>query len=60
MLDESPIVTITSVQERDGQASAYVTLISENSDGSGKYEYTVDEETDTIFRTQDTADKTFQ
>lgn len=59
MLDESPIVSITSVQERDGQASAYVTLISENSDGSGKYEYTVDEETDTIFRTEDTTDKSF-
>ena len=59
MLDESPIVAITSVQERDGQGSAYVTLISENSDGSGKYEYTVDEETDTIFRTEDTADKAF-
>lgn len=59
MLDESPIVSITSVQERDGQASAYVTLISENSDGSGKYEYTVDEETDTIFRTEDTTDKAF-
>ena len=41
MLDESPIVTITSVQERDSQASSYVTLISENSDGSGKYEYTL-------------------
>ena len=27
MLDESPIVTITSVQERDGQASAYVCLL---------------------------------
>ena len=59
MLDESPIVAITSVQERDSQSASYVTLISENSDGSGKFEFTVDEETDTIFRTEDTADKFF-
>ena len=59
MLDESPIVSITSVQERDGQAASYVPLISENSDASGKYEYIVDFETDTIFRTNADADKAF-
>ena len=59
MLDESPIVSITSVQERDGQAASYVPLISENSDASGKYEYIFDFETDTIFRTNADADKAF-
>ena len=39
MLDEGPIRTVTSVQERDSQADSYVTLITENSDSSGKYEY---------------------
>tara|TARA_Y100001937_G_scaffold78861_2_gene106953 strand:- start:9611 stop:10240 length:630 start_codon:yes stop_codon:yes gene_type:complete len=59
MLDESPLVSIVSVQERESQADSYVTLISENSDSSGKYEFTVDFESDTIFRTTDTADKMF-
>ena len=59
MLDESPLVSIVSVQERESQADSYVTLISENSDSSGKYEFTVDCDSDTIFRTTDTADKMF-
>jgi hypothetical protein len=59
MLDESPLVSIVSVEERDSQADSYVTLISENSDSSGKYDYVVDFESDTIFRTTDTADKMF-
>jgi len=59
MLDESPLVSIVSVEERDSQADSYVTLISENSDSSGKYDYVVDLESDTIFRTTDTADKMF-
>ena len=32
MLDESPIISVTSVQERDGQSGSYTTLITENSD----------------------------
>lgn len=59
MLDESPIISVTSVQERDGQSGSYTTLITENSDNSGKYEYVIDFETDTIFRTDDNADKSF-
>jgi len=59
MLDESPLVTVVSVEERSSQADSYITLISENSDSSGKYDYTVDYESDTIFRTTDTADKNF-
>ena len=39
MLDEGPIRTVTSVSERDSQADSYITLITENSDSSGKYEY---------------------
>jgi len=59
MVDESPLVSVSEVQERESQADSYVTLISENSDGSGKYEYVVDTEKDLISRTNDTADKTF-
>tara|TARA_R100001015_G_C4601758_1_gene156706 strand:+ start:576 stop:1187 length:612 start_codon:yes stop_codon:yes gene_type:complete len=59
MVDESPLVSVTSVAERESQADSYVTLISENSDGSGKYEYVVDIELDTIRRTTDSRDKAF-
>jgi hypothetical protein len=59
MVDESPLNTVVSVQERQSQSESYVTLISENSDGSGKYEYIVDTTVDSIFRTNDTADKAF-
>jgi len=59
MLDESPLVAVTSVQERDDQASPYVTLITENSDSSGKYEYIPDMVTDSIIRTQSTGTKYF-
>lgn len=59
MVDESPLNTVVSVEERQSQSESYVTLISENSDGSGKYEYIVDTTVDSIFRTNDTADKTF-
>jgi hypothetical protein len=59
MLDESPLVTVTSVQERTDQASSYVTLITENSDSSGKYEYIVDTVSDSIIRTQSTGTKYF-
>ena len=59
MLDEGPINTVTSVQERDSQADAYVTLITENSDSSGKYEYIVDSMTDSIVRTDENVDKAF-
>ena len=59
MLDEGPIRTVTSVQERDSQADSYVTLITENSDNSGKYEYIVDSVTDSIIRTNEDTDKAF-
>ena len=59
MLDESPLVAVTSVQERTDQASSYVTLITENSDSSGKYEYIVDTVSDSIVRTQSTGTKYF-
>ena len=59
MLDEGPIRTVTSVQERESQADSYVTLITENSDSSGKYEYIVDSVTDSIIRTNEDTDKAF-
>ena len=59
MLDEGPINTITSVQERESQADSYITLITENSDSSGKYEYIIDSMTDSIIRTNQDVDKAF-
>ena len=59
MVDESPLVSVSEVQERDGQSGTYTTLISENSDNSGKYEYVVDTERDLITRTTATSDKAF-
>ena len=59
MLDDRPVNTVTSVQERDSQADSYVTLITENSDNSGKYEYIVDTMTDSIVRTDENVDKAF-
>jgi len=59
MLDEGPIRTVTSVQERESQADSYVTLITENSDSSGKYEYIIDSMTDSIIRTNQDVDKAF-
>jgi|TARA_B110000483_G_scaffold243159_1_gene331612 hypothetical protein len=55
--EESPIIQVVSVQERTSQADAYVTLITENSDSSGKYEYVVDEDSDSIIRTNSTGNK---
>ena len=43
ILEESPLIQVVSVEERTSQADAYVTLITENSDSSGKYEYIVDD-----------------
>ena len=57
ILDESPIISVTSVQERTGQADAYVTLITENSDSSGKYEYVVNDDSDSITSTRDSKTK---
>ena len=51
ILDESPLIQVVSVEERTSQADAYVTLITENSDSSGKYEYIIDGESDSITRT---------
>ena len=59
ILDESPIVSITSIAERESQSDSYTTLIFENSDSSGKYDYVVDYNADTIFRTTATGDKMF-
>ena len=59
MLDEGPVNTVTSVSERESQADSYVTLITENSDSSGKYEYIVDSMTDSIIRTNEEVDKSF-
>ena len=59
MLDESPVNTVTSVAERESQADSYITLITGNSDSSGKYEYVVDTYTDSIIRTSDSATKYF-
>jgi hypothetical protein len=59
MLDEGPINAVTSVAERDSQADTYITLIKENSDSSGKYEYVVDDLTDSIVRTTESVDKSF-
>ena len=44
-LTESPVNTITSVQERDSYSSAYTTLTT------GAYEYYLSGNTDSIFRT---------
>ena len=57
ILSESPLISVSSVQERDDQASAYVTLITENSDSSGKYEYVIDTDSDSIIRTNSTGTK---
>ena len=59
MLDEGPIVAVTSVQERESQSDTYITLITENSDSSGKYEYIIDSITDSIIRTTSTGTKNF-
>jgi hypothetical protein len=57
ILAESPLISVSTVQERDDQASAYVTLITENSDSSGKYEYVIDTDSDSIIRTNSTGTK---
>ena len=59
LVDESPLVSVTQVQERENQSSSYVTLITENSNGSGKYEYIVDTALEMIRRTTATGDKAF-
>jgi len=59
MVDESPLVSVSLVRERQSQADSWVTLVTENSDGSGKYDYILDIEKDTIFRTTATGDKYF-
>jgi hypothetical protein len=56
ILDESPLIQVVSVEERTTQADAYVTLITENSDSSGKYEYIVEDESDSIVRTNSTGE----
>ena len=57
ILDESPLIQVVSVEERTSQADTYVTLITENSDSSGKYEYVVDDESDSITRTSSIGNK---
>ena len=60
ILEESPLISVTSVQERESQSDAYVTLITENSDSSGKYEYVIDTTTDSILRTSATGQKVWK
>ena len=57
ILEESPLIQVISVEERISQADAYTTLITENSDSSGKYEYVVDDDSDSIVRTNSTGNK---
>ena len=57
ILDESPLIQVVSVEERLSQADSYVTLITENSDSSSKYEYVVDDSSDSIIRTNSTGNK---
>ena len=59
ILSESPLISVSQVQERQNQAEAYATLITENSDSSGKYEYVLDMESDSIIRTNSTGHKYF-
>ena len=59
LVAESPLVSVSQVQERENQSSSYVTLITENSNGSGKYEYIVDTALDMVRRTTATGDKAF-
>ena len=59
ILSESPLISVSSVQERENQAESYVTLITENSDSSGKYEYVLDMDSDSIIRTNSTGHKSF-
>ena len=59
ILAESPLISVSQVQERQDQAGAYVTLITENSDSSGKYEYIIDMDSDSIVRTTSTGTKSF-
>ena len=59
ILAESPLIEVVSVEERTSQAEAYITLITENSDSSGKYEYVVDMDSDSIVRTTSTSTKAF-
>ena len=59
ILAESPLIQVVSVEERQSQSDAYVTLITENSDSSGKYEYVVDTDSDSIVRTTSSTEKAF-
>ena len=59
ILAESPLISVSQVQEREDQAGAYITLITENSDSSGKYEYIIDMDSDSIVRTTSTGTKSF-
>ena len=60
ILSESPLISVSQVQERESQADSYVTLITENSDNSGKYEYVVDLDSDSIVRTTSTGTRSFK
>ena len=59
ILSESPLISVSQVQERENQAQAYTTLITENSDSSGKYEYVLDTDSDSIIRTNSTGHKSW-
>lgn len=51
-LEESPIISVTTVEERQSQADSYVELVNDGT--SGKYEYVVDTKTGIITRTSST------
>lgn len=57
-LTESPIVSVTSVHERGSQADDYVLLEKDGS--NGKYDYYIDTDTDSIFRTDDESYKNWE
>ena len=57
-LEQSPIVSVTSVHERSSQADAYILLEKDGS--NGKYDYHIDTDTDSIFRTTDETYKNWQ
>ena len=59
ILSESPLLSVVSVKERQNQGQADTTLITENSDSSGKYEYVIDTDSDSIIRTNSTGHKYF-
>ena len=57
-LEQAPIVSVTSVHERSSQADDYILLEKDGS--NGKYDYHIDTDTDSIFRTTDETYKNWE